>query len=313
MKYRWQERQRGLPSHSDDWLLTYADMITLLLCFFAVFLTVSVAKKDTPHKEPVQQMAEAPPTPTAVAKQEVKPPDLMLAVFENNAPFRTLEPNDFPVQKHASEDDANKAVAASSVEPSKVIDPSPATESAPTVQEVVAPSAPPTVNAPAVSPREDANVEKLRNYGNVEQSGDRITTLEISSAAFFDSGSAVITAAGQGILRGVAVQLKSDQYKDYLITVEGHTDDTPISTPQFPSNWELSTARASAVVHFFLNQGISAQKLRAAGYADTFPKRPNRAADGKAIPSDQAQNRRVVIKLEKIEKAKDMRALGVER
>jgi len=101
----------------------------------------------------------------------------------------------------------------------------------------------------------------------------------------------------------MAVDLRSNRFKDYQITVEGHTDDTPISTARFPSNWELSTARASAVVHFFLDQGIPALKLRAAGYADTFPKAPNRDVNGIAIPQNQSQNRRVVIKLERIEKA----------
>ncbi len=68
----------------------------------------------------------------------------------------------------------------------------------------------------------------------------------------------------------MAVKLNSDEFKDYQITVEGHTDDTPIHTTEFPSNWELSTARASAVVHVFLEQGIPAQRLRAAGYAGHF-------------------------------------------
>ena len=125
----------------------------------------------------------------------------------------------------------------------------------------------------------------------------------MSSAAFFDSGSATLSAAGAAILRGELDKLNSDQYEDYEITVEGHTDDTPIHTAQFPSNWELSTARAAAVVHFLLDQGIPAQKLRAAGYADTFPKLPNHDADGNPIPENQAQNRRVVIKLEKIDPA----------
>jgi chemotaxis protein MotB len=56
-------------------------------------------------------------------------------------------------------------------------------------------------------------------------------------------------------------------------------------------------------VHYFLDQGIPALKLRAAGYADTFPRAPNRDANGNAIPENQTQNRRVVIKMEKIDKA----------
>ena len=113
--------------------------------------------------------------------------------------------------------------------------------------------------------------------------GDRITTLEMSSSAFFGSGSGTLSDGGKSILRGVAVDLKSDQYQGYQIVVEGHTDDSPIATAQFSSNWELSTARAAAVVHFLLDQGIAAQKLRAVGYADTQPKVPNRDAAGNAV------------------------------
>jgi chemotaxis protein MotB len=96
-------------------------------------------------------------------------------------------------------------------------------------------------------------------------------------------------------------QLKSANFQDYSITVEGHTDDVPIETNLFPSNWELSTARAASVVRALVANGIPAAKLRAAGYADIMPKAPNRDGAGRPIPENQAQNRRVVIKLEKIE------------
>ena len=146
-------------------------------------------------------------------------------------------------------------------------------------------------------------VANLKSQGQaaVEQKGDRLTTIEISSAAFFGSGSATLSGPGRAILQDVAATLGTDKLRDYHVTVEGHTDDSPITTAQFPSNWELSTARASAVVHFFLDHGIPALRLRAAGYADTFPVVANRDAAGTAIPENQARNRRVVIKLEKID------------
>ena len=80
------------------------------------------------------------------------------------------------------------------------------------------------------------------------------------------------------------MKISSDKYKGYQVTVEGHTDDSPIRTRRFPSNWELSTARAAAVVHFLLQQGIPAQKLRAAGYADTFPVSPTAVLTEKPFP-----------------------------
>jgi chemotaxis protein MotB len=127
-------------------------------------------------------------------------------------------------------------------------------------------------------------------------------TLEMNSAPFFPSGSATLSDEGKKILADVLKTITSDQYRDYTVTVEGHTDDNAISTLQFPSNWELSTGRASAVVKYFLAQGVTPSRLRASGYADTYPKVPNRDGAGKPIPDNQAQNRRVIIKLERVDR-----------
>lgn len=254
VRYRIRERV-GQPVHADDWLITYADMITLLLCFFVVFIVMTAAKKEGLRSvAPILQSEPAPP--------QIQLPD----VFENNRPFRKIDSIDTLV---------------ANMEPVEI---------EPAVASSDMPPAPPEV---AVAPQ--SLDEAL--------AGDRIKTIELNSAAFFDSGAAVLTIAGKTLLSSVLRDLRAKEYSDYRIAVEGHTDDTPIHTAIFPSNWELSTARAAAVVHFFLDQGIPAQKLRAAGYADTFPKAPNRDASGKPLPKNQAQNRRVIIKLEKIEKA----------
>ena len=73
------------------------------------------------------------------------------------------------------------------------------------------------------------------------------------------------------------------------IEVEGHTDDIPIFTPQFPSNWELSAARASSVVRLFIEQGIVAERLRAVGLASYHPISSNETAEGRV------RNRRVTV------------------
>jgi len=73
------------------------------------------------------------------------------------------------------------------------------------------------------------------------------------------------------------------------IEVEGHTDDIPIFTPQFPSNWELSAARASSVVRLFIDQGVTAERLRAVGLASYRPISSNETPEGRA------RNRRVTI------------------
>ena len=73
------------------------------------------------------------------------------------------------------------------------------------------------------------------------------------------------------------------------VEVEGHTDSVPISTEKFPSNWELSTARASSIVRYFIAKGINPERLKASGYADTKP------IASSATPEGRAQNRRVEI------------------
>jgi chemotaxis protein MotB len=275
MKHHWQ-KQRQQADHIDDWLMTYADVITLLLCFFAVFLSFSMVRKDVPHDapnaKPVQHYVEPPPPPV---QEKPKEPDIL----EGNLPFHGLERVEKPSDKSAETiDDLNKLAET----PLDVKN---------------ADGVKPPASLPEIVDR-----LKVQGAATIEQKGDRITTLDVNSAAFFDSGSATLSDAGKAALRDVAVNIKSDQFRDYQVTVEGHTDDSPIKTAFFPSNWELSTARASAVVHFFLDQGVPAQRLRAAGYADTFPKVPNRDDAGKPLPGNQAKNRRVVIKLEKIEK-----------
>ena len=122
----------------------------------------------------------------------------------------------------------------------------------------------PIINASAATPPPEAAKPAIAG-GEVapDQKGDRITIFQFSSAAFFASGAANLSNSGQSILEGLLDKLQSPEFAAYQITVEGHTDDEPISSPQFPSNWELSAARAAAVVRFFVEHGISAHRLRA--------------------------------------------------
>lgn len=108
----------------------------------------------------------------------------------------------------------------------------------------------------------------------------------------FSSGNATIKRKIEPVLEGLAGVMKA---LPYSIAIEGHTDDIPISSPQFPSNWELSTARASRVVRFLIDNGVETKKLFAAGYADTKSKVPNRDDSGNPIPENRAENRRVEI------------------
>jgi chemotaxis protein MotB len=86
----------------------------------------------------------------------------------------------------------------------------------------------------------------------------------------------------------------------FEIRVEGHTDDVPIATAQFPSNWELSAARAIQVVKLFREIGISEKRLEAIGYADTRPIAPNRGPAGEALPENMSLNRRVMVRIQRV-------------
>ncbi len=123
--------------------------------------------------------------------------------------------------------------------------------------------------------------------------------IDLDSRAFFKPGSAELREAAIPVLEKLAKTITAPRFETYNIQVEGHTDDEPIKTAQFPSNWELSTARAARVVRFFAEGGyVHPVKLSAAGFADQKPKVPNRDADGNPIPENQATNRRTAIRVE---------------
>ena len=205
----------------EDWLLTYADAITLLMAFFVLLYTVS-----DPNTEKFE----------AVTKGMVE----SLKGGSAPTPFTDLTKDLAQVQ---SESESSKVGATK-----------------------------------------------------------RGLTFEFKSRKMFEPGSANIVPEGIKSLDRVAqvVTFRLGK-KNYTIEVEGHTDDTPISTPQFPSNWELSSARASAVVRFMISRGVPPTRMRAVGYADTRPKVgfPFHDKEGNPLPENREEGRRVVIRIER--------------
>ncbi|NBC49208.1 MAG: OmpA family protein [Gammaproteobacteria bacterium] len=116
--------------------------------------------------------------------------------------------------------------------------------------------------------------------------GEQGITLRIDDNLLFASGDARLTASGREVIKALVPTLEAF---DGQISVEGHTDNIPISTARFPSNWELSMSRAIAVLRYFIEAGIPEHRLRAIGYADTEPLASNETAAGRAA------NRRVEI------------------
>ena len=113
---------------------------------------------------------------------------------------------------------------------------------------------------------------------------DRGLVLSLPESATFPVASADVTSTAQAVIDRVATTLEP---LDVAVRIEGHTDDTPIRTARYSSNWELSTARASAVVARFIEQRVDPRRLSAAGYGEFHPRASNDRADGRA------SNRRV--------------------
>lgn len=114
-------------------------------------------------------------------------------------------------------------------------------------------------------------------------------TVDINASLLFASGDARLDLGAVRALVAIAQILAPT---DFPIIVEGHTDNTPISTQQFPSNWELSGMRASSVVRLFVETGVDGRRLTATGYADQRPLADN------ATPEGRQRNRRVAITIE---------------
>lgn len=140
---------------------------------------------------------------------------------------------------------------------------------------------------------------------NIDERG---LTIQFSNALLFESGEAELTERAKGVFEPIAAHLVEDLEPSYGMIIEGYTDDVPISTTLFRSNWELSTSRAIHVMERLAESGLDRRRLSVQGFADT------RAAtdvdlhdhDTVATLSDEdlaearAANRRVVIRIDRI-------------
>lgn len=119
------------------------------------------------------------------------------------------------------------------------------------------------------------------------------------STVFFESASAEVRPQGQQALDKLITGVHTQEQKGgslYRVVVEGHTDSRPITSGEFPSNWELSGARASRVIRMFIDRGFNSSRLTAIAMADTRPVAPARP-DGTWDEAALTKNRRVVIRI----------------
>ena len=213
------------PVEEEAWLLTYLDVMTLLLVMMVVILAFS-----EPASKPPGERAEASAAASATA-------------------------------------------------------PGPASASAPpVVLPDPAPPMPPVLPTPAPGLLDRLPLDALGDNVEVLKAGNTVR-FRIRSELLFASGDAGLTPAGRALVDSLLPTF--NLAIDHNIVVEGHTDNKPISTERFPSNWELAAGRAGSVVRHLESRGLNPTRLRATGYAETRPIAPNTTAQG------QSTNRRV--------------------
>ena len=146
--------------------------------------------------------------------------------------------------------------------------------------------------------------KKMENAVEIELGPNGIL-IQIPGSSMFASGSADIMTDMAPVIVEISTAitqlLDESSYHDYMIEVEGHTDDQPIGKDSeiFSSNWDLSAIRATGIVELLYNSGIEMNKLKPIARAESIPLLPNRDENGIPIPENRAKNRRVVIKVNK--------------
>ncbi len=215
-------KKKVLPEENvDSWLMSYADMITLLMSFFVIFVSVS-----EPRKERITMLSSGMGG--------------KFGTVNVSTPFEGVINN---------------------------------------MQEVI------------------ENSQSLRDITLAHN--ERAIEMEISNSAFFKPDSAELDESKLPLLGQIISSLKTIDFIDYHIIIEGHTSDAKPQSGLYATNWELSAARAARMVRVFIENGIKPEVMKAVGMADSSPKVPNLDAGGNVIAANREKNERIVIKLER--------------
>lgn len=248
-------RKRRPEEHENHerWLVSYSDFITLLLALFVVMYAVS-------HVNEGRYRAVAGSLVAAFGNQ----PNQL-----NPQPIATMAPDALPPVHGPMGDSTGDYLIAKRARR--------AAEAQRRQQEKM------EIIARDVM----AAFDPLLKNGQVRISQSNLgVRVEIDASLLFAPGQAVLQEESSRVLESVAQVLKN---VDHAIQVEGHTDNIPIVTEKFPSNWELSAVRASSVVRLLIDNGVEAVRLTAVGYGENRPLEPNDSEDGRK------HNRRVTV------------------
>jgi chemotaxis protein MotB len=278
------------PEQNDRWLVSYADFITLLFALFVVMYAMSSTQgikfqqlssslsQALANKEPDQA------TSAIIKTIPFKQTGIMLDIADQTKiillPFTVAMPAPAPMLMLTP-----KPTTLTNLLPiTRVIEDPPMSDDEIKQQT--------ELRSEKIKMKDVANQLTLRLATLINHDEVRITesnqgiSVEINASILFAPADAVFNSDSKSMLtlQSIADVLIS---QPYLIHVEGHTDDKPINTPQYPSNWELSSARAGSIVRLLIDMGIQSQRLAAIGYAANRPVTSNNTADGRL------RNRRV--------------------
>jgi len=245
------------------WLMTYADLMTLLLVFFVLLFSMSSLKHE--------DFVEARRSLTLALESATG--NNSLIELDAQAPTdripEELREERLPAHDYSPED-SNNIHSAEAIQQQIRIQ----QELEKTTQEL----------------EQSFQLTSLSDSVEISTPKDGKLRLRINGSALFESGSAQFDRSAMPLLDVVVNVLR--QNPQYNLNIEGHTDDQPIETPQFPSNWELSAVRATTVLRYFMRGGLDPNRLTATGYGDSMPVEPNRNNVARA------KNRRIEFVLE---------------
>jgi len=287
----WEEGSGTSPTRHDTWLLSFIDILALLLTLFVLLLA---------YQDSEMKLAGAE-THTA---REISPDfDMSLDVWGLLSGQQALTATDLsmsegfvmagesllPVDMGAVHPASESEVPLLSDEVVGAVGEDELIQAEEETLDVPAQAALATSEAPRSPPND---VEALLEVFVTGELRDRVevaihpgeVNLEISDSILFDRASAALTNEGLALLKDLAEALGGQPYP---LSVEGHTDNIPIENARYPSNWELSSARAAVVTRKLIEQGIAPGMVRAIGYGATHPLADNSTAEGRA------RNRRV--------------------
>lgn len=238
----------------ERWLVSYADFITLLFAFFVVMYSISSVNEGKYRVLSDSISSAFDPSEAGLPiklNNPLKPPIVSHAATSSNVPSSSMQ--------------SQNLSAYGGVEASK--------KDKINLRKIA------SRVAKGLSPLIDKKLVKVKK-------NDLWIEIEINSNILFASGRASLQQKAQPVLRDVAKVLGDF---DNQIQVEGFTDNVPINTEDFQSNWELSAARAASVVHLFSDAGVKPTRLSAVGYGEFKPIAKNNTAEGRQ------KNRRVNI------------------